>query len=124
MKVTRDGISASILVTNTGRRVGKEVVQVYVNAPSGGLDKPSLELKSFAKTRELQPGESQELTMSMSFYDLASYNESTQAWETASGKYTINFGVSVEDIRATVTCNVSNQQSVKCHDVMKPSMEL
>ena len=124
VKVTRDGISASILVTNTGRRVGKEVVQVYVNAPSGGLDKPSLELKSFAKTRELQPGESQELTMSMSFYDLASYNESTQAWETASGKYTINFGASVEDIRATVTCNVSNQQSVKCHDVMKPSMEL
>ena len=46
----------------------------------------------------------------------------TQAWETAAGKYTIGFGANVEDIRATALFNLSKQQTVKCHDVMKPSM--
>jgi hypothetical protein len=46
----------------------------------------------------------------------------TQAWETAAGKYTIGFGANVEDIRATAPFNLSKQQTVKCHDVMNPSM--
>jgi len=53
-----------------------------------------------------------------------SYNEATQAWEIAPGKYTIGFGASVEDIRATASYSLSKQKLVKCHDVMKPSMQL
>ena len=48
----------------------------------------------------------------------------TQAWETAAGKYTIGFGASVEDIRATAPFNLSKPNMVKCHDVMKPTMPL
>ena len=81
-------------------------------------------MKAFAKTKELQPNQSETLTMTLSLYDLASYNETTQAWETAAGKYTIGFGASVEDIRATAPFNLSKQQVVKCHDVMKPNMQL
>ena len=124
VKATKDGLTASVTVTNTGERAGKEVVELYVSAPAGGLEKPACELKAFAKTRELQPGQSQTLTMALSLYDLASYNEATQSWETAPGKYTIGFGASVEDIRLTATYSLSKQYSVKCHDVMKPSMEL
>ena len=80
------------------------------------------ELKAFAKTRELQPNQSETLTMKISLYDLASYNEATQAWETAPGKYTIGFGANVEDIRATAPFQLSKQYTVKCHDVMKPNM--
>ena len=122
VKATKDGLTASITVTNTGKRVGKEVVELYVSAPTGGLEKPACELKAFAKTRELQPNQSETLTMKVSLYDLASYNEATQAWETAPGKYTIGFGASVEDIRATAPFNLSKQYMVKCHDVMKPDM--
>jgi len=122
VKATKDGLMASITVTNTGKRVGKEVVELYVSAPAGGLEKPARELKAFAKTRELQPNQSETLTMKLSFYDLASYNEATQAWETAPGKYTIGFGANVEDIRATASYNLSKQHTVKCHDVMKPDM--
>ena len=122
VKATKDGLTASITVTNTGKRVGKEVVELYVSAPAGGLEKPARELKAFAKTRELQPNQSETLTMKLSCYDLASYNEATQAWETAPGKYTIGFGANVEDIRATASYNLSKQHSVKCHDVMKPDM--
>ena len=124
VKATKDGLTATITVTNTGKRAGKEVVELYVSAPAGGLEKPARELKAFAKTRELQPNQSETLTMNLSLYDLASYNETTQAWETAAGKYTIGFGASVEDIRATAPFNLSKQQSVKCHDVMKPNMQL
>lgn len=122
VKATKDGLTASITVTNTGKRVGKEVVELYVSAPAGGLEKPARELKAFAKTRELQPNQSETLTIKLSLYDLASYNEATQAWETAPGKYTIGFGANVEDIRATASYNLSKQHSVKCHDVMKPDM--
>ena len=124
VKASKNGLTASITVTNTGKRAGKEVVELYVSAPAGGLEKPSCELKAFAKTKELQPKQSETLTMELSLYDLASYNESTQSWETAAGKYTISFGASVDDIRATASFNLSKAHTVKCHDVMKPSMEL
>ena len=124
VKANKDGLTATITVTNTGKRAGKEVVELYVSAPAGGLEKPARELKAFAKTKELQPNQSETLTMTLSLYDLASYNETTQAWETAAGKYTISFGASVEDIRATAPFNLSKQQVVKCHDVMKPNMQL
>lgn len=119
VKATKDGFEASVTVTNTGKVAGKEAVELYVSAPKGGLEKPARELKSFAKTRELQPGESQTLTMNVSNYYLASYDESTQSWETAAGNYTVSFGASVEDIRGTATYKLSKPQSVKCHDVMK-----
>ena len=122
VKATKNGLTASITVTNTGKRAGKEVVELYVSAPAGGLEKPARELKAFAKTRELQPNQSETLTMELSLYDLASFNEATQAWETAPGKYTIGFGASVEDIRATAPYQLSKQFTVKCHDVMRPDM--
>jgi beta-glucosidase len=103
---------------------GKEVVQLYVSAPSGGLEKPTRELKAFAKTRELKPGQSETLTMNVTNYDLASYNETTQSWEAAAGKYTLGFAANVEDIRTTAVYSLSKQHTIKCHDVMKPNMEL
>lgn len=124
VKATKDGLTASITITNTGKRAGKEVVQLYASAPAGGLEKPARELKAFAKTRELQPGQSETVTMKLSLYDLASYNEATQSWETAAGKYAIQFGSNVEDIRATAPYSLSKPHAVKCHDVMKPSMQL
>ena len=124
VKATKDGLTVSITITNTGKRAGKEIVQLYVSAPAGGLEKPARELKAFAKTRELQPGQSETLTMKLSLYDLASYNEATQSWETAAGKYVIGFGANVEDIRATAPYSLSKPHTVKCHDVMKPNMQL
>lgn len=122
VKATKEGFVAQITVTNTGKMSGKEAVELYVSAPSGGLEKPAQELRSFAKTRELAPGESQTLTMKVTSYDLASYNEETQCWETAPGRYTLNFGASVEDIRARATYTQDKMQKVQCHDVLKPSM--
>ena len=109
-KTNKDGgITATITIKNTGKVAGREAAQMYVTAPAGGLDKPALELKAFAKTRELQPGESQTLTMSVNNYYLSSFNEATSAYETAAGKYTVRIGASVEDIRATGSVVVKGQ---------------
>ena len=124
VKATKDGFVASVTVTNTGKVAGKEAVQLYVNAPKGGLEKPERELKSFAKTRSLAPGESQVLEFKVSNYELASYNEGTQSWESAAGTYNLYFSANVEDARATATYQLRKAESVKGHDVMKPDMEI
>ena len=121
VKVAKDGtVTASITVTNTGSAVGKEAVQLYVTAPDGGLVKPACELRAFAKTGELKPGESQTLTMTVDPYTLASFNEETSAWETAAGAYTAHFGASVADIRATAPFKLAKAASWPAHRVMLP----
>lgn len=124
VKANGDGFIASVTVTNTGKVAGKEVVQLYVSAPAGGLEKPACELKSFTKTRELKPGESQTLTFPVDAYTLASFNESTSSWETASGTYTLGFASNVEDVRQSATFNMKKQYSWKVANVLAPNMEL
>ncbi len=69
-------ITITAEVKNTGGCKGKEVVQVYVHAPQGTLGKPARELKAFAKTKELVPGETEELTLVVPVKSLASYDDS------------------------------------------------
>ena len=103
VKATKDGLIATITVTNTGEVAGKEAVQLYVSAPEGGLRKPVKELKAFAKTRLLNPGESETLSFTVSDYDLASFNEGTSQWESAAGNYLLHFAANVNDVRASAS---------------------
>ena len=105
------GFTASITVKNVGQVAGKEVVQVYVRAPLGGLEKPSVELKAFGKTRLLAPGESQTLSFSVSNYELASFDERESQWETASGQYTVFFASDVESFKRSATFKVANPRT-------------
>ena len=111
VKADKDGFTATITVTNIGKVAGREVVELYVAAPAGGLEKPARELKAFAKTKLLAPGESETLTMKVSAYELASFNEEHSAWETAAGTYQVLFGASVDDIRGKVTFKLKKFQA-------------
>jgi len=95
-------VDLTVTVKNTGSVAGKQVVQVYVQAPQGRLEKPAQELKAFAKTRELKPGESQTLTMNLLLRDLASFDEANSQWLTEAGTYQFRFGFSSRDIKATL----------------------
>ena len=117
VKADKDGFVATITVTNAGKVAGREVVELYLAAPSGGLEKPSRELKAFAKTKLLAPGESETLAMKVSAYELASFNKEHSAWETAAGTYEVLFGSSVSDIRCTATCKMK-ARSWEVHDVL------
>jgi beta-glucosidase len=121
---TKDGFRATITVKNTGKVAGKEVVELYVSAPAGNLVKPEQELKGFAKTKELQPGESQTLTIDVTLYSLASFNDAVDQWETAAGNYTVKFGANVEDIRCTAPFRLAKEQTWKALDILKPEKEI
>ena len=91
-EVNADQITVTATVTNTGAYAGKEVVQVYVSAPQGKLDKPYQDLAGFAKTSTLAPGASEKVSVTFSVKDLASYDEETAAWILEKGNYIIRVG--------------------------------
>ena len=107
--VSNDGktVTAKVTVKNTGSVAGKEAVQLYVSAPAGTLDKPVKELKAYGKTKELAPGESQELTLTFPTSELASFDEEASAWKVDAGTYTFLFGASSRDIRCTATAEAA-----------------
>ena len=125
-KITQknDIYDISVAVKNTGKYEGKEVVEVYISAPdSPAANKPAKELKAFAKTKLLKPGESQTLTLSITAPELASFDEAASAWVVAEGEYQFLIGASSQDIKATLTAPAKSFQT-KAHDVMKPQGQL
>ena len=98
--------TVTVDVKNTGNYAGKEVVQLYVTAPKGNLDKPAQELKAFTKTAELQPGETQTVTLVVKNEDLASFDEAQSAWVVDAGTYNFHVGASSRDIKATLAADV------------------
>ncbi len=91
-EVTTDvegNVKVTVEVKNTGKMAGKEVVQVYVAAPGKDMDKPERELKGFAKTGSLQPGESEKVTIDIPYRDLASFNETDSQWQVEAGEYKV-----------------------------------
>lgn len=98
----QDYYTISVDITNIGKVTGKEVIQLYVKAPIGNLPKPEKELKAFAKTKKLQPGEKQTISLSIKTTDLASYDEDKQAWVVDSGSYQLEIGNSVADIKCSI----------------------
>ena len=122
VKVDKNGnVTATVTVTNTGSVAGKEIVELYVSAPDGGLVKPVYELKGFVKTKELKPGSSETVTVTIEPYTLASFNEATSAWETAAGNYTVHFGASSADIRCTAPFKLAKPQNWPVHKVLLPA---
>jgi beta-glucosidase len=117
--VSNDGktVTAKVTVKNTGDVAGKEAVQLYVSAPAGTLDKPVKELKAYGKTKELAPGETQELTLTFPTSELASFDEAKSAWVVDAGTYTFQFGASSRDIRCTATAEAAASE-VLAHRVL------
>ena len=123
VKVSGKTATVSVTVKNTGKVAGKEVAQVYVTAPKGSIEKPAQELKAFAKTRELQPGEQQVLTMQIPVRMLASFDEAGSQWLTEAGQYTFKIGASSRDIRCTGTAKVG-RYSEKTTNALAPKVKL
>jgi len=100
-------ISATVTITNSGNTAGKEVAQLYISAPGKDMNKPAEELKAFAKTRLLQPGESQTLSFMLNAKDLSSYNTQLSSWVVEPGSYQLKIGNSSTDIKQTAGFNVA-----------------
>lgn len=101
--------TVDVMVENVGKTEGREVVQLYVSAPASVSDRPAQELKAFAKTKSLKPGEKCKVTLQVPAGELAAYDEKTHAWHTVAGEYLFKVASSSADIRATLKANVAEQ---------------
>ena len=115
--ITKDGeIQITVKVTNTGAVPGKEVVQLYYTAPytKGGIEKSYVELCGFAKTKVLQPKESEEVTITFKVEDMASYdcydanNNGFAGYEVEAGDYIIKVMKNVHELAGENTSVVLN----------------
>ncbi|KAA6300239.1 MAG: beta-glucosidase [Candidatus Ordinivivax streblomastigis] len=97
-------ITVTVDIKNTGKKTGKEVVELYVSAPKNqSLPKPAKELRAFAKTKNLAPGETQTIRLVVKASDLSSYDETSKSWITDTGDYQFLLGASSSEIREIVT---------------------
>lgn len=97
--VVNDTMKVDITVTNSGDRKGKEVVQIYSSKPDSKIERPVQELKAFAKTQSLEPGEAVILTLKIPLHDLSYWNEEASKWTLEKGQYTVRASSSSRDIR-------------------------
>ena len=119
-----DIVTVTVDVKNTGSRAGRNVVELFVAAPnSKKLNKPEKELRNYAKTKLLKPGQTETVTMTVKTEDLASFNEKASAWKTDAGVYTFMICSSANNVEAQATVKVK-AWSQKVHNVMKPNVKL
>jgi len=104
-----------IEVTNTGDYPGKEVVQCYLSAPDGELEKPYQVLCGFEKTNCLKPGECQKLEIKVNLLDFTSYSEARAAYILEKGSYVLRIGAHSRNTVAA--CEILLDETVICRKV-------
>lgn len=97
--------SVTAKVRNTGKRAGAEVVQLYVHDGHSKIDRPTHELKGFARV-QLQPGEIKQVEFTLSRHSFAYWNPGTRAWRVDAGQFEVQLGSSSRDIRLRGTADV------------------
>ncbi|MBR6419725.1 MAG: glycoside hydrolase family 3 protein [Oscillospiraceae bacterium] len=114
-----DGSRITAAVTNTGKYAGKEVVQIYCEAPQGTLGKPFRELIAYRKTAVLQPGESETLTLDVTLP--AHYDEKSSAWVREAGEYRLYAGSDVRRAACVGSVTLKETELVQqCRQAMAP----
>jgi Beta-glucosidase-related glycosidases len=112
-------MTISVAVKNIGSVAGKEVAQLYLTAPTSEIEKPDQELKGFAKTKLLEPGESQQLVFDLDARALASFWSGISSWVADAGKYEVRVGASSKDIRLKAAFYLPKAIEVeRVHDVL------
>lgn len=112
-KTFNSKLEVTVEVKNTGKVTGKEVVELYLSAPNQSIDKPKSELKAYAKTKDLKPGESQTITLTLNPKDLASYITAKSAWVAEAGNYKVSVGASSLDIKQTADFSLPKELVVE-----------
>lgn len=111
--VLKENEKVSVRVTNIGRYAGKEVVQIYAQLPEGKLEQPLKRLVGFGKTRLLQPGESQNITLVITQEELKSYDEETASWIMECGDYYFYAGDSVKNLKKIGMKHLTDTQIIR-----------
>ncbi|CAN5115322.1 glycoside hydrolase family 3 C-terminal domain-containing protein [soil metagenome] len=106
LEVSRDGRIASVTVTNTGSRAGREVVQLYISAPTGGISVPRRELRGFEKV-SLEAGEAIRVHFELESRAYSHWDVVRKAWVVAGGRYLVEIGRSAHDIAVSAPVSLA-----------------
>ena len=102
-------VTCRVRVKNTGDRPGREVVQLYLSAPSGKLDRPRQELAAFAKTNPLAPGAEEVVEAVFDLVDGAAYDMARSAYVLEAGDYVVRVGDSSDNTRPAALLRLSEE---------------
>ncbi|KZO89750.1 glycoside hydrolase family 3 protein [Calocera viscosa TUFC12733] len=91
--------TVKLTVTNTGKLIGSEAVQLYITPPEGLLARPALALKAFSKARDIPAGKDVKITLELDKYAVSYYDDKVMAWRADKGEYGVLIGASSEDIK-------------------------
>ena len=118
-----EGLKLQVAVKNTGSRSGREVAQLYLSAQGTRSQRPYQELKAFAKTGELAPGQEETLILTLPWRELACYREEDSAWVIEAGTYLLRLGNSSASTQVVAAVQVVEDlvtQQVGCRLAMDP----
>ena len=143
MQVSKNenGYEVTVDIKNTGKTDGKEVAQLYISSPTDqyeavdfvphvqlyvssstdGVKKPAIELKAFAKTRNLKPGESQTVKMTDKIDDMEYFDEASSSWKLDVGIYKFSIGTNAGNLVETKEFAVTEPVVRKVNNVLAPS---
>ena len=108
-ELTGSAVSCRVRVRNTGHRPGREVVQIYLSAPQGKIDRPPRELAAFAKTKLLGPGEEETVEAAFDLRDCAAYDTARSAWVLEAGDYVVRVGNSSDAARPAAVLRLERE---------------
>ena len=121
LKENEDKFEISVDIKNIGEFNGKEVVQLYISAPTKKLKKPLRELKRFYKTDLINPNNKEHIDFTLTMRDLASFDTTQDAWFVEKGNYIISIGSSSTDIKLTKIITIKEDKIIeKVNNVVKP----
>ncbi len=116
-------LTISATVKNVGRVPGKEVVQLYIGAPEGKLEKPAKVLAAFEKTRLLNPGDCATLVLTAKAIDFASFDETVSAYMLEKGEYCVYCGNALDHAARVFAFEVGENVVLRKTGVINPPVE-
>ena len=119
-----NGYEVTVDIKNTGKVDGKEVAQLYISSPFDGVKKPAIELKAFAKSRNLKPGESQTVKMTVKIDDMEYFDEASSSWVLDKGTYKFSIGTNAGNLIETKEVEVTEPVVRKANNVLAPAQPI
>lgn len=118
-----DGLTAEVIVTNTGSRAGREVVQAYVSVPDSAVARAPRELKGFADV-ELDAGESRRVRIDIPATELQYWSTRAGHWVVEGGTYRVEIGASSRDLRGSAEAELTGDEPVLTATLETTPLEL
>ncbi|OUM59053.1 glycoside hydrolase family 3 protein [Piromyces sp. E2] len=113
VKLNKDKVTVDASVKNIGKFDGKEVLELYLSKPSTTLDEPYQVLVNFAKTKELAPGQKDNVKLEFKLTDFASYDTKSQSYILDAGSYIVRLGNSSRNTTPVAVIEVPSRVTVK-----------